>query len=186
MPLDAPTLDRFRKGNTFVETGAGPTLAIRAALGLGFERIVSIEIDDVIFERCRVRYQHEPRVEIVHGDCRDKLPEVLATVQEPCTIFLDAHGKSGDTSENLANKPLLDELAAIAAHPIKTHTILIDDWDMIASPKWCPHLTEESVRDALRAINPDYQLSRVDGLIHERKNPYWLVMVAQATKGRVG
>lgn len=179
MPLDTLTLARY-PNRWFVETGAGTGHGIKTALAVGFERIVSIEFDPDIHGKIERKFASEPKVEVLHGDSAKLLPEVLATINEPATIWLDAHGKTGDTTPDLSMKPLLAELDAIAAHPIKTHTILIDDWDLVVREKVAPHLTEESVREKLAAINPDYKLSRVDGWIFERKHKYWSIMAAEA------
>ena len=68
--------------------------------------------------------------------------------------------------EKTKSAPLLDELIAIAKHPIKTHTILIDDRRLIgtvdlACPGWA-ELTEELVIEAIMAINPEYEISYRD------------------------
>lgn len=184
MPLDANTLARF-KNRVFVETGTGPGFGIKAALAVGFERIISIELDEEIYKRGVEKFAENPQVEIVHGDSSRVLGRIIKEVQEPITFWLDAHGKSGDTTPNLSRKPLLSELEAIACHNYReSHTLLIDDYDLVTSPKWSPHLTEESVRERLTAINPRFLLSRVDGwLVPRKNNPYWwLVMVAEPPK----
>ena len=71
-------------------------------------------------------------------------------------------------------------LEAIEHHPLREqHTILIDDWDLVESETRCPHLTPMGVREALYRINPRFRLSRVDGLLHEKREPCFLVMVAE-------
>lgn len=59
----------------------------------------------------------------------------------------------------------------LAAHPIKTHTILIDDMRAFGpSKKEClfdveelKDLTQEGVVERVKAINPDYKISYEDG-----------------------
>lgn len=179
MPLDELTLARHPNG-VFVETGAGPCLGSRTALKLGFGRIFVIEFDREIYERAVHRYRDTPEVEVVYGDAGEVLAEVIAPIHEPITFWLDSHGKSCDTSGTLAMKPLLKELEAIAAHPLHLqHTVLIDDWDVVESPKRAFHLTDEVVRASLHAINPCFRLSRVDGLICPKRGPLWLVLIAE-------
>ena len=182
MPIDVATLARHRN-SVFVETGAGPCGGSRAALQLGFPRIFVVEFDPELYAKAAGRFRNNPEVEVVYGDSGEVLTDVIAPIEEPITFWLDAHGKSCDTTGNLSKKPLLRELAAIAAHPLRDkHTILIDDWDVVEHPRRAPHLTEKTVREALRAINPNFRLSRVDGLLHKKREPCWLVMVAEPEK----
>lgn len=179
MPIDERTLAHHKNG-VFVETGAGVCGGSKAALKLGFPRIFVIEFDREIYERAVTRFRHNAEVEVIFGDSGVVLPEIIKGIDEPITFWLDAHGKSCDTTGNLSLKPLLRELAAIAAHPLRLeHTVLIDDYDIILSEKNCPHLSDAIVREALAAINPDFRLSRVDGLLHEGRAPCWLVGVAE-------
>ena len=179
MPIDRGTLQRHLNG-VFVETGAGPCIGSRTALELGVPRVFVIEFDPEIYERAVDRYRGEPRVQVVFGDAGKVLSEVIALINEPITFWLDAHGKSPETKPRLASKPLLQELAAIAAHPLRLqHTVLIDDYDVVLRPGTARHLTDTNVRDALRKINPHFRLSRVDGLINPKRGPLWLVLIAE-------
>ena len=186
-PLTRDTLEPFLNP-VFVETGAGVCIGSRLALGLGFPKIITIEFDPVIYEKAVKRFSGFPQVKVVCGDSGLMLKDVIEPIQVPITFWLDSHGKSHDTTEHLTKKPLLLELAAIAAHPLRLeHTVLIDDWDVVTHPRRCPHLTEETVREALNEINPDFRLSRVDGLINSKKGPLWLVLIAEPKrKGRIG
>ena len=51
----------------------------------------------------------------------------------------------------------------IGQHPIKTHTILIDDVRIFREPSNKFSVTLDQVIDSLHAINPDYQIGYDDG-----------------------
>ena len=58
--------------------------------------------------------------------------------------------------------PVLKELAIIGRHPIKKHTILIDDRRQVGTADF-DFVTEEQIRDAMRKINPAYRFSYETG-----------------------
>lgn len=58
----------------------------------------------------------------------------------------------------------LRELSAIARHPIKTHSILIDDVRLFLTHNF-GDISLGDVAEALWAINPEYVLERVDGYV---------------------
>jgi len=179
MPIDEKTLARHLNP-VFIETGAGVCGGSKRALKLGFPQIKVIEFDREIYEMALLSFSNNPEVEVIYGDSGEVLPEVIREIRGPITFWLDAHGKSCDTSGNLAKKPLLRELEAIAAHPDRhLHTVLIDDYDYIESKRVAPHLTDKSVRAALAQINPHFRLSRVDGLPLVKRGPCWLVLIAE-------
>lgn len=152
MPITKETLAPLKKGRVFVETGCLEGAGIQAALDVGFSSIISIELDLRNVWRAQNRFQHKP-VTILHGDSVAVLPSVLNELDEPCTFWLDAH------SDYFS--PVLTELRLIADRGIKNHTILIDDRRLMYGT-WS-NMTEDAVRSALLAINPDYVITLVDG-----------------------
>jgi hypothetical protein len=154
MPITAETLKKYKRGDIFVETGCLLGDGVQAALDAGFSKVITVELVPSCAARARTRFEGLP-VTVVEGDTVAVLPTVLAELGEPATIWLDAH--PGDSS------PVLEELAAIAKHPIKTHTILIDDRRLMGTD-W-PNVSERQVHDALRKVNPEYLLSYADGFV---------------------
>jgi len=67
---------------------------------------------------------------------------MLKLVKEPTLFWLDGHPDGVD------GNPLWGELESIKLHPIKTHTILIDDIPIYFDPK--------QVESKLLEINPNY------------------------------
>ena len=113
--------------DTFVETGtcAGDTVnAVRRC----FKQIVSIELSPVFYLRAAARFANYGHIRILQGDSGALLPEVLAEIRRPVVFWLDAHETGGeDTARGDKASPIMEEMDAIFAHPIRDHVILIDD-----------------------------------------------------------
>jgi hypothetical protein len=162
MPLHADTLGKYRKGDTFVETGTFIGDGIRKALAAGFKRVVSIEVQPTIAEKAKAAFASDPRVEIITGDSKLVLPEVIKTITGAATFWLDAHWLDGyEQAETRC--PLYDELQAIKGHACKSHAILIDDMSMMGTThSWGKGMQVERIKSLLMEINPDYKLSNTD------------------------
>jgi hypothetical protein len=139
-----------------VETGTYLGDAIAAALKAGFAEVRSVELSPQLHDDAVARFAGDDRVQLWLGHSAARLPEMLAGVVTPATFWLDAHYSGGFTAGDADGCPLLAELAAIAAHPIKTHTILIDDIRQFGREM---PVTSEEARAALLAINPDYAIA---------------------------
>ena len=107
------------------------------------------------------KYAGMANIMIFQGDSTEILPILLQSIHEPVTFWLDAHycgNHEGNTllsaHNNKPNTPLLDELAIIGRHHIKTHTILIDDMGTFGG---------NDLEGMIRQINPDYRISYADG-----------------------
>jgi hypothetical protein len=148
LPITSETLQRHKTGPWFIETGCENGNGVQAALDAGFDAVVSIEVKHKSVEHAKKRFAGLP-VTIMLGSSPLLLPQVLREVKQPVTFWLDAH------PENWS--PVLQELAAFRDHPIKTHTILIDDRRLMHGA-W-KEITEDKVRAALLAVNPEYIIS---------------------------
>lgn len=111
---------------TFVETGTyrGGTVA---AVQDRFDRIYSIEIDERLYAEAARRFRGCPHITILHGDSGDVLPAVLERVETPALFWLDGHYSGPGTSKGALATPIRREIAAIWAHHVRGHVILIDD-----------------------------------------------------------
>jgi predicted O-methyltransferase YrrM len=102
----------------FIETGTyrgDTTLAVADA----FDRALTIEADEGLHRLALERFRGLPNVTALHGDSGDVLARVIAEVSQPALFFLDAH--------TFHSTPVLRELEAIFAHPVKRHVVLVDD-----------------------------------------------------------
>lgn len=157
MSLPRETLLKF-PGRVFVETGTNNGDGVALALECGFAKVVSIELSDHYFAYAAARFADDPRVTILHGDSGTLLAEAIADFHEPVTFWLDSHTTPGIPLTAQAPCPILRELTAIAAHPIKTHTILVDDVRCFSTPV-LDDIAVAEIEAAIRAINPAYRLT---------------------------
>ena len=119
---------------------------------MGFEEVISIEILPKFYEECVERFKdkiEENKVHLFLGDSNERMEEMLELIKEPSLIFLDGHFNNGD--------PLWKELEILKNHPIKTHTIIVDDM-----PNY--YGNGNKVKEKLLEINPNYTLVYEDSL----------------------
>lgn len=147
MSIARETLERFANNRVFVETGTDTGRCVALAVKL-FESVVSIEIDRQLHESAVERFKDEWKVWLLAGDSAELLRQALPN--EPATVYLDAHAR-GEKGQ-----PLFAELEVIAAHQIKTHTVLIDDWKDYAEHR-------SKIEQILLGANENYKFSVIDG-----------------------
>jgi hypothetical protein len=150
--------------NLFFETGTHKGDGVQNALDMGFKEVVSIEILPEFYKECQSRFDKEIKENKVHlflGDSNERMEEMLELIKEPSLIFLDGHFNNGD--------PLWKELETLKNHPIKNHTIIVDDM-----PNYFGN--GEKVKEKLLEINPNYNFTYEDsynpgaGKIHKNHN----------------
>lgn len=135
----------------FVETGTFMGDGVEAAYRAGFRNIKTIEIRGSTETFIKRFKDHEGLTFFSHiGDSKTDLVKLLKSISEPATFWLDAHGGSHGCS---GGTPVLRELDQIADHPIKTHTILVDD-----CRTFTPILIEE-IKAKIVTINPNYKIT---------------------------
>jgi len=167
MPLTNQTLKLFKQGNVFFETGSSMGGGIYEALNVGFEKIISIEIEQKFIDVCTNRFSNEVasgRVQIIKGDTLKIMGDIIEKINEPITFWLDAHWDGdGVHGENLC--PIFEELAFIKNHPIKNHLILIDDMRCMGdrSNGWGCDIQREKIIEIIKKINPEYKISYTNG-----------------------
>jgi len=170
-PLPAPSVvkrgvireyaDRYGM-QTLIETGTykGGTID---ALNARFERIYSIELDDALYARARARFAAVPHVIIVHGDSADVLPRLLRTLDGPSLFWLDGHYSGGDTAKGGRETPIMEEIQAILAHPVRDHIILIDDARAFGT--WPDYPTLEQFEKLIATTAPNLAFTLKDDII---------------------
>jgi len=85
-----------------------------------FRDIYSIERDDYLAARAKLRFAAYPNVHLYHGDSAEVLPKVVRAIKEPALFWLDAHWGA-------ESAPIRQELDCIYRHPVRDHVLLIDD-----------------------------------------------------------
>lgn len=146
----------------FVETGTFGGNSVMKALETGrFQEIYSMDIDLSFVLYSRARFPSNPHVHIVQADSSKDLAEIIRPLDKPITFWLDAH-MNPPGPKGKKNTPLLEELEQIKHHPIKTHTILIDDLHCCGTILF-DFLTKKDIIRKVLEINPDYIIEYVAG-----------------------
>lgn len=148
------------KNHYFVETGTYGGEGILKALEAGFKEVRSIEFDEEYFEHAKESFSKYKNVKIWHGDSSKDLWTMIHDIRGPITFWLDAHIFPSWPDQK--NCPLIEELEQIKRHPIKTHTILIDDMHCAGTLSF-DYLTREDLIKKILEINPSYEISYIPG-----------------------
>ena len=109
----------------YVETGSYRGFMIEAVLH-EYASIHSIELSAKWYTYCKEKFRGHEHVHCYHGDSRLTLPDVLANINEPAVIFLDAHYSGGTTARAEKDTPLLEELDIVARRDFPD-IVIVDD-----------------------------------------------------------
>ena len=165
MPVNSNKIFQKYPNRFFVETGTFQGKGLAFAVSCDFEKFFSIEVCKINYDNCCKKFQHEiadGKLELFLGASEDVLWDVIKDIDEPITFWLDAHysgkTKAYVTGKSDVNSPLFREINVIAKHPIKTHTIMVDDRRDFGTNNF-NFVTEKQVVDAIKSINPKYEIS---------------------------
>lgn len=111
---------------TFIETGTF-TGEMVEAMSDRVSRIVSIEVDPALHAQAVRRFADRPHIQILLGDSGRLLSQVLESLTEPGLFWLDGHYMGEGTGRGELDSPIVAEITALAAHPVRGHVVLIDD-----------------------------------------------------------
>jgi hypothetical protein len=154
--------------DTLIETGTYRGDMVNACRET-FAQIISIELDDVLFEEAQRRFAQHPHVSILHGDSGRLLNETLLQVSKPSLFWLDGHYCGAVTARGTADTPIIDELRAVLNHPIREHVILIDDARCFDGTSDYPTIDE--LRRAVLLLRPDYLFEVASDIIRTHQPP---------------
>jgi hypothetical protein len=127
-----------------------------------FREIHTIELDSGLARAAVKRLARYPHIHVHQGDSATKLPELLARVTEPALFWLDGHFSGAGTARGASDTPLGQELAAIAAHPVRRHAVLIDDARLLGASDY-PALAE--IERRIKALAPGYTVRVEDDIV---------------------
>ena len=151
----------------FVETGTYLGQMIDGTRE-NFDEIVSIELDNDLFERAKKRFSEFKNITILHGDSAELLPKCIKDIRKPILFWLDAHYSAGFTIKGNINTPIKMELESILKHPLNSdHVILIDDARCFNGDDDYPTLTE--LKQLVMNINQNLILIVKDDIIRIHK-----------------
>jgi hypothetical protein len=151
----------------FVETGTLDGQGLQNAREYRtFQEYHTIELSEYFYNMTKAAFEDQPDVHLWLGDSGKTLSEVIQTLNKPITFWLDAHGSGGLTARAETNSVIMQELEAIKKHPIKTHTILIDDIRLCGTDEF-DYVTLVAIMDKIKEINPNYEFKKYDGAFPE-------------------
>lgn len=118
------------KNQIFVETGTflGETVEIVSDSKI-FHEVRTVELSPYYHNMAVERFKSIPNLKLYMGNSRLHLFEIIQDIQVPITFWLDACWMNvfhvGIDIESLC--PILEELEQIKNHPVKSHTIIINN-----------------------------------------------------------
>jgi hypothetical protein len=152
---------RQSKVTTLIETGTFLGYMMEAQKD-NFQKLISIELDEKLYQRAKRRFAKYPQIEILKGDSGKLMPEVVARLKEPALFWLDGHYSAEFTAKGDLETPIIQELESIFKSPID-HVILIDDARDFKGENDYPTL--ESLKKYVLGKKPNYNFSVKDDII---------------------
>lgn len=119
----------------YIETGTYLGDGIKCVLN-NYENIHSIELSEKWYHYNVKQFKNNKNVKIHLGDSKKILPELLKTLNEPITIYLDAHYSGGTTAFGEEEVPLLFELEILKQRKYND-IIIIDDCRLLGKIGIC-------------------------------------------------
>jgi predicted O-methyltransferase YrrM len=130
------------EGAIAIETGTfrGDTSILLADT---FGSCVTIERSPSLAAAAKERFSNDERIQVIEGNSRDVLSDVLPKVDVPCFLWLDAHGIYDYVGEDDQENPILEEIEVVARVRLNSNTVIVidDARGMGTQPGW-PALSE--------------------------------------------
>lgn len=123
------------KTNHYIETGTYLGDGIKTVIN-NYENIHSIELSEKWYQYNVDQFKDSQNVKMYLGDSKKILPELLNTIHEPITIYLDAHYSGGTTAFGDEEVPLLFELELLKNRKY-SDIIIIDDCRLLGKKGIC-------------------------------------------------
>lgn len=123
------------KTKHYIETGTYLGDGIKSTMN-NYENVHSIELSEKWYHHNLEQFKENNNVKMYLGDSKLILPELLNDIQEPVTIYLDAHYSGGTTEFGAEETPLLFELE-ILKNRTYDDIIIIDDCRLLGKQGKC-------------------------------------------------
>lgn len=124
------------KTKHYIETGSYLGNGIKSVMN-NYEFVHSIELAEKWYNYNVLQFMNNSNVKMYLGDSKKYLPELLTTIDEPVTIFLDAHYSGGTTAFGDEETPLLYELEILKNRQQYDDIIIIDDCRLLGKTGEC-------------------------------------------------
>lgn len=152
--------------HTLVETGTylGHMLF---AMRRDFDRIISVELDDALYDHAVNLFSGEKNITLLHGDSGKLMPNIVGDLKEPALFWLDGHYAGAGTGKANEETPILEELEAITTSPLD-HVVFIDDARMFLL-EHANYPSLNRLQGYIKSKWPDCFLEIEDDIIRIRK-----------------
>ena len=120
----------------YIETGTYLGAGIKTVLKGGYDHIHSIELSEKWYAYNVEQYKDVGSVKMHLGDSKIVLSELLNSIREPVTIYLDAHYSGSPTAFGDEETPLLHELEILKNREYDD-IIIVDDCRLIGKSGVC-------------------------------------------------
>lgn len=176
-PIPAPPIVKQRivraclkrsGASTVIETGTFRGDMVDALVPVA-ARIVSIELDDRLYAAARKRFAGQPHVELLLGDSGALLPGILTGLDRPAFFWLDGHYTGAHSARTEVDSPIVAEIEALLQHPVRGHTVLIDDAREFRGTAGYPTIDE--LRAMILERQPLSQFAVADDIIRWTTHP---------------
>lgn len=127
-----------------------------------FERIISIELGQKLFEDAVKRFSKYNHIQILHGDSGKVLQRVVPELKKKVIFWLDGHYSEGITAKGEKECPIYEELDAIFKNDLG-HILLIDDARCFTGERDYPTIKE--LEEFIKSKNSKYRIEVKDDII---------------------
>jgi hypothetical protein len=146
----------------FIETGTYLGDMVEAQKN-NFQRIISIELDQHLYQRAKRKFAEDEHITIYQGDSSRVLPQIMSAVKEPAIFWLDGHYSAGITAKGDKETPIYGELEAIFNDSSLPHVLLIDDARLFTGEGDYPNI--EYLSDFIKKRAQSYEILVKDDII---------------------
>lgn len=102
--FDLSELKSISNITTFIETGTHLGDGVEYALQFGFDKIISIEIDEELVNLAKDKFKNHPSVTILQGNSFTVLETILPNITDNILFWLDAHFPGADLRKKSYNE----------------------------------------------------------------------------------
>jgi hypothetical protein len=172
-----PNLTEFLYNSTnniktkhYIETGTYLGDGIKTVIN-NYDFIYSIELSEKWYNYNVEQFKDNNNVKMYLGDSKNILPKILENINEPITIYLDAHYSGGTTAFGEEEVPLLFELEILKNRKYDD-IIIIDDCRLLNKSGECGICPDHPIYPTM---NFDWSDITEDKIINLMKEGYILL-----------
>ena len=126
------------------------------AMSNHFDKLYSIELSEMLFQKAKERFAGSRHIEILQGDSGQELGKLVPKLTQPALFWLDGHYSAGETAKGEKDTPIFEELGHILQDARFSHVILVDDARLFGTDPSYPSLQE--IEAFVKSRRPEYDI----------------------------